>query len=100
MAASFVHASSRFHRLALEICFRDGGQLEGCTPVADMPDAFVLERGTGVFRSGRHEIRFGPGAAPHRYVQLRGAEPKLPGQSVYITGYTPFEHTVTLECGG
>lgn len=72
--------------LALEIAFRDGGQLEGCTRVPDVAGAFVLARGMGVFRSGRNEIRFGPRAAPHRYVQLRGAGPNLPGQSVYITG--------------
>ena len=84
--------------ISVEICFREGGQLEGCTPVPGSADTFLLERGTGVFRSGRNEVRFGPGSAPHRYVQLRGAEPKLSGQSVYITGYTPFEHVLTIEC--
>ena len=62
------------------------------------PGSFVLERGSGIYRAGKNEIRFGPGAAPHRYVQLRGAEPKLPGQSVYITGFTPFDQTLTFEC--
>jgi hypothetical protein len=84
--------------LAVEIAFREGGRLEGCTPVAGVPGSFVLERGSGVYRSGKNEIRFGPGGAPHRYVQLRGAEPKLPGQSVYITGFTPFDQTITFEC--
>ena len=85
-------------QISVEICFREGGELEGCTPLPGSADAFLLERGTGVFRSGRNEVRFGPGSAPHRYVQLRGAEPKLSGQSVYITGYTPFEHVLTIEC--
>jgi hypothetical protein len=84
--------------LAIEIAFRDGGRLEGCTPVSGSPGSFVLERGTGIYRAGRNEIRFGPGAAPHRYVQLRGAEPKLPGQSVYITGFTPFDQTLVFDC--
>src|SRR5688572_25109764 len=30
------------------------------------------------------EIRFGPGYAVHEYVQLQGAEPKLPRDSVYL----------------
>jgi hypothetical protein len=80
--------------LAVEIAFRAGGQLEGCTPVPGAPDCFLLERGTGVYRAGRDEIRFGPGAAPHRYVQVRGAEARLPGTSVYLTGYTPFDATI------
>jgi hypothetical protein len=84
--------------LALEIAFRSGGRLEGCPAVPGTPGSYLLERGTGSYRSGRNEIRFGPGSAPHRYVQLRGAEPKLPGESVYITGFTPFDRTITFEC--
>ena len=84
--------------LALEIAFRYGGRVEGCTAVRGTPGSYVLERGTGSYRAGRNEIRFGAGSAPHRYVQLRGAEPKLPGESVYITGFTPFDRTVTFEC--
>jgi hypothetical protein len=84
--------------LAIEICFRDGGQLEGCRDVSASPGCWQLERGTGVYRAGGSEIRFGPGAAPHRYVQVRGAEPKLPGQCVYITGFTPFDQTLMFEC--
>jgi hypothetical protein len=84
--------------LAVEICFREGGQLEGCREASGSPGCWLLERGTGVYRAGRSEIRFGPGFAPHRYIQVRGAEAKLPGQSVYITGVTPFDRTLTFEC--
>jgi hypothetical protein len=84
--------------LAIEIGFRAGGQLEGCREIPESPGSFLLERGTGVYTAGGSRIRFGPGHAPHRYVQLRGAEPKLPAQSVYITGYTPFDQTITFEC--
>ncbi len=82
--------------LAVEIAFREGGTLEGCEPIAGSPGTFLLRQGTGVYRRGRHTLRFGPGAAPHRYVQLRGAEPRLPGESVYVTGFTPFDHTITI----
>ncbi len=84
--------------VAIELTFREGGQLEGCRPIAEMPGTFVLERGTGTYRVGRSEIRFGPGDAPHRYTQLRGAEARLPGLSVYITAFTPFDRTIGLEC--
>lgn len=84
--------------LAVEIGFREGGTLEGCRPVPGAPGSFLLERGTGIYRAGRSEIRFGPGAAPHQYTQLRGAEPKLPGVSVYITGFTPFDRLIKFEC--
>jgi hypothetical protein len=84
--------------VSVEMCFRDGGRLEGCRPMDEAPGSFLLEQGTGIYRAGRNEVRFGPGGAPHRYTQLRGAEPRLPGLSVYITGYTPFDRTIVFEC--
>lgn len=84
--------------LAVEIGFREGGQLEGCREVPGSPGSFLLESGSGVYRMGSRRIRFGPGSAPHPYIQVRGAEPKLPAQSVYLTGFTPFDHTLTFEC--
>jgi hypothetical protein len=83
--------------VAVELCFREGGRLDGCRPIPGAPGTFLIETGTGTYRAGRHEIRFGAGDAPHRYTQLRGAEARLPGLSVYITGYTPFDRTIVLE---
>jgi hypothetical protein len=86
--------------LAVEISLRAGGQLEGCQPAPDVTDGWLLERGSALYRVGPRAIRFGPGVAPHRYTQVRGAEPKLPGPSVYLTGFTPFDHTISFECLG
>ena len=82
--------------LAIEIACREGGQIEGCRPIEGSPGSYLLDHGMGIYRSGRHAIRFGPGGAPHRYVQLRGAEPRLSGLTVYITGITPFDQTLTF----
>lgn len=70
--------------LAVEITFRDGG---------------TLDRTTGVYRAGRNFIKVGPLVNAHQYTQIRGAEPKLAGQTLYVTGYTPFDHTLSFECG-
>lgn len=83
--------------LAVEINFAEGGRLEGCTPHAKVADVWLLESGQGVYRMGKDGVRFGPGAAPHRYVEVRGAEAKLSGPSVYVTGLTPFDHTLRFE---
>lgn len=82
--------------LAVEIGFRDGGTLHGCRTLGG--DRHILAEGRGTYRAGASEITFGPGSAPHQYVQVRGAEARLPGQSVYITGYTPFDRTIVFEC--
>jgi hypothetical protein len=84
--------------IAIELCFREGGRVDGCRPIPSSPGTFVLDGREGVYRAGRNEIRFGPGGAPHLYTQLRGAEARLPGQSVYVTGYTPFDSTIVMEC--
>jgi hypothetical protein len=83
--------------VAVELCFRETGRLDGCRPIPGAPGTFLLDAGNGTYRAGRHQIRFGIGDAPHRYTQLRGAEARLPGLSVYITGYTPFDRTILLE---
>lgn len=76
--------------VAVELAFRHGGRLDGVERVADVPDSFLLSGGTGRYTVGNDTITFGPGQAAHRWTQLRGALPKWDGQSVYLTGLTPF----------
>lgn len=83
--------------LAVEINLREGGQLEGCKPAPHIDGAWILEKDFGSYRIGGQTVRFGPGTAPHFLTQLRGAEAKLPGVSVYVTGYTPFDRTISFE---
>src|SRR5688572_8692126 len=59
--------------LAVEICFREGGTLDGCRTLRATPGSYVLPVGTATYRAGANQIRFGPGDAAHEYVQLRGA---------------------------
>ena len=83
--------------LAVEISLREGGKLEGCRPAPHVTDGWILEKDFATYRVGSDTVRFGPGAAGHLLTQLRGAEAKLAGPSVYLTGYTPFDQTVRLE---
>jgi hypothetical protein len=66
-------------------------------PVKDVANAFLLRAGTGRYRVGDDTIAFGPGQAAHTWTELRGALPKWDGQSVYLTGLTPFHATLTLS---
>jgi hypothetical protein len=83
--------------VAVEIALGSNGKLEGCLPAPGAANAWLLESGKATWRSGDDLIRFGPGVREHSYTQVRGAEPKLPGESVYLCGYTPFDHTVEFE---
>ncbi len=81
--------------LAVEISLRSDMNLSGTIPLGD--DRHLLKEGMATCTVGDDTIRFGPGIGEHRYVQLRGAEEKLSGPSVYLTGYTPFETTLQIE---
>ncbi|MEK7404185.1 MAG: hypothetical protein AAB225_03680, partial [Acidobacteriota bacterium] len=83
--------------VAVEINLREGGKLEGCEPAPRVADGWLLAGRQARYRVGNDEIRFGPGLCLHRYTQVRMAEPKLAGPSVYLTGYTPLDHTLVFE---
>ena len=83
--------------LAVEINLRAGGEIAGVEPAPKTADAFLLKEGFAEYRMGGDVVRFGPGHCEHAYVQVRGAAAKLSGPSVYLTGFTPFQHTLTFE---
>ena len=82
---------------AIEIHLRDGGELAGCDPAVQ--GISFLSSGFATYSAGGRRIRFGPALHQHNYTQIRGALPKQPGTSVYLTGFTPFDHTIEFECG-
>jgi hypothetical protein len=82
--------------VAIEINLRPGGKLEGCNPAPGADDAFLPDGKEVLYRVGKNTVRIGPAIRENAYTQVRGAEPKLPGPSVYLTGMTPFDHTVEL----
>ena len=83
--------------VSLEMSFRPGGELVGVSPDKNLADAYFLESGTGQYKHGTDSIKFGPGIALHKWAEIRGMLPKQHGKSVYLTGYTPFKHTLELS---
>ena len=87
--------------VAVEINLREGGDLSGCAKSGHFPDTWLTTAGgTAVYRAGRNQLRIGPGQAEHAYTQMRGAADKLPGPSVYLTGYTPYDRTIHFDWEG
>ncbi len=80
--------------LAIEINLREGGKIEGAEPVRD---SWLLKSGYATYTYGRDRIRIGPGRGDHRYIAVRGAEPKLAGPTLFLTLYTPVDHTFELR---
>ncbi|MCZ2151801.1 MAG: hypothetical protein LC126_29000 [Bryobacterales bacterium] len=87
--------------VAVEVSARgvEGLRMDGLLRAPGVTDGFLLPAGEATLRTDQHEIRFGPGRQENRYTQVRGAEAKLHGGSVYLTGFTPFDHTLEFICG-
>lgn len=81
--------------LAIEIGLREGGQLSGCEKLS--AGSWLLSSGQAAYRHEGHTIRFGPGLGLHKYVEVRGADRKLPCDSVYLTGLTPLDHSIEFQ---
>jgi hypothetical protein len=84
---------------AIEIALRPGGRLfgDGVRPAPRVSDAQLLAEGYATYEAGGRGVRIGPGFRRHVWTQLRGAEARLPGLSLYLTGFAPFKHTLEFR---
>jgi hypothetical protein len=89
--------------VTIELCFKEGGNLDFGSP--DAKGNYFLETGFGEYKSGNDKIRFGPGLSEHKNIaDLEGERYsthfgtlRTEGMHVYITGKTPFSHTLKFS---
>jgi hypothetical protein len=89
--------------VTIEMCFESGGQLSGVTSV-DMETNF-LDQELGFYSNKGDSISFGPGNKGQRTLtNLEGERYsthfgtlKTDGMHVYLTGKTPFRHTLQFR---
>jgi hypothetical protein len=92
---SVVHGTE-YVPVALEMSFRGGGELKGVVADKNVQNSNFLEKNIGQYVVGDDVINFGPGCTAHKWSQLRGMTTKQDGHSVYLTGFTPFKHTLEI----
>ncbi|RCR69748.1 hypothetical protein [Larkinella punicea] len=83
--------------VSVELIFRSGGTLSGITKHPTRPNAHLLSADSGSYTVQNDTITFGPGKALHKGVVLRGALPPMDAPTVYLTGFTPFQHTIKFS---
>jgi hypothetical protein len=84
--------------IALELAFRKGGKLENVSPKKGVKDAYLIAYGEfATYRNGEDMIKVGPGTGAHKWIQLRGALPKIEAECLYFTNYAPCEFEFTIE---
>jgi hypothetical protein len=105
--------------ITLELCFRPDGTLAGVSEpergaeprgartgpsMENEHDSFLLKDGFGSYTVGADKIEFGPGAFAHSRLRMEGenyavynGNNRAEGLRVYLTGLTPFKHTLTIK---
>jgi hypothetical protein len=89
--------------VTIELCFDESGTLTNVTGPED--NNFFLENGMGKFEKDGDSITFGPGTVADK--TIRGLEGerysthfgslRTAGKHVYLTGVTPFTHTLNFS---
>jgi hypothetical protein len=90
--------------VTIELCFKEGGKLTGVTDMNDPGNNYFLEKGNARYEYKGDTIDFGPGAlAGKNITRLEGerysthfGSLRTEGMHVYLTGVTPFKHTLSF----
>ena len=82
--------------VTMELIFRKGGNFAGVQAHPTKADAYLFSEFAGSYTVGNNTIQFGPGKLEHKGIQLRGALPAMDAPTVYLTGFTPFKHSIHL----
>lgn len=88
--------------VTIEMCFKEGSEITGA--IKDDKNNYFLNSGLGKLAMGADTIEFGPGKSEHQNVNNLDSEDityhqgnlRTDGIHVYLTGFTPFRHTMTI----
>lgn len=98
--------------IAIEFGCQEDTQISGAVPVAGDSHSSLMTTGQATISVGNDHVHLGnlplgnlpSGNGPddnatvdHQCTQIRGALPKLPGKSLYVTGFTPFRRTLEFR---
>lgn len=89
--------------VTIEMCFSEGTIIKGAEQ--DVKKNYFLKSGSGETSSTVDTIQFGPGKCEHYNVENLDSEEytyhqgslRTSGEHVYITGFTPFYHKMTIS---
>lgn len=89
--------------VTIEMCFKEGSEFTGAT--MDEKNNYFLNSGMGEVSMGADSIQIGPGKEEHRNINNLDSEEytyhqgtlRTSGVHVYITGFTPFHHKMTIS---
>jgi hypothetical protein len=82
--------------VSLELIFRPGGTLSGVIPMPGRDKSFLFDSKEAQYTMGEDSIHISPGLQQHKGIVLRGALAPMDAPTVYLTGFTPFKHSIKI----
>jgi hypothetical protein len=91
--------------VVIELCFAKGGKLVGCEAISESDENFFIKEKEAAYLLGEDKITFGPGELAHQSINNMEGEMysthfgslSSNGLHVFITGKTPFVHTLKIS---
>jgi hypothetical protein len=83
--------------LVIELIFRPGGTFGGLVAHEELDQVFFLKEGMGKYQFKGESIVFGPAQYAHKWVDIRGALPRMEAPTVYLTAFTPFHTKIRIS---
>jgi hypothetical protein len=91
--------------VTIEFCFKEGGTFSGLTKMEDSVDNYSLASGSGEYHFGKDTIKIDGGIYQHNKLKNLDGEMytshfgtlRTEGLHLYLSGITPFKHTITIE---
>lgn len=82
--------------LVIEMIFRPGGTFGGLVAHDSADQVFFLKEGMGSYQTKGESIEFGPAQYAHKWVDIRGALPRMEAPTVFLTAFTPFHKKIRI----
>ncbi len=82
--------------VSVELNVRNGVEIGGVKTAPMGADSFLTTNAPVLLKAGRHEMKVTTPPAMNGYTLVRGALPKLPGRSVYVTAQSPFRGSLVF----
>lgn len=91
--------------VVIELTFAKGGKLIGCESISGSEENFYIKENEASYLLGEDKITFGPGEFAHQSINNLEGEMysthfgslRTNGLHVFITGKTPFVHTLKIS---
>ena len=93
---NFVIEGTEGVPVSLELIFRPGGTLSGVIPMPGRDKSFLFDSKEAQYTMGEDSIHISPGLQQHKGIVLRGALAPMDAPTVYLTGFTPFKHSIKI----